>query len=86
MNSYITGSAVKLLREGRGMTQAELAERSGVSGKEISRNAPAVSRTGILRGYFHQKNRGQAAFLSSVCLFLGKLWGSSIFRRQFFQL
>lgn len=48
MNSYITGSAVKLLRESRGMTHAELAERSGVSGKEISRNAPAVSRTGFL--------------------------------------
>ena len=37
MNTYVTGAAIRSLREGRGMTQAELAERIGVSSKTVSK-------------------------------------------------
>ena len=37
MNTYVTGSAVKLLREKRNMTQAELGAKIGVSSKTISK-------------------------------------------------
>lgn len=37
MNQYITGAAIKELREKRGMTQAELAERLFVSDKTVSK-------------------------------------------------
>ena len=37
MNTYVTGSTIKTLREGRNMTQAELAERIGVSSKTVSK-------------------------------------------------
>ena len=37
MNTYVTGSSVKQLREARNMTQAELAEKIGVSSKTVSK-------------------------------------------------
>ncbi len=37
MNTYVTGTAIKQLREKCGMTQAELAERIGVSNKAVSK-------------------------------------------------
>lgn len=37
MNSYITGSTVKRLREAKGMTQAVLAEKLCVSSKAVSK-------------------------------------------------
>jgi len=37
MNSYITGATIKLLRESRKLTQSDLAERIGVSGKTVSK-------------------------------------------------
>ena len=37
MNSYVTGVTIKQLRENADMTQAELAERIGVSSKTISK-------------------------------------------------
>ena len=37
MNSYVTGSTIKQLREGRNLTQAELAQMIGVSSKTISK-------------------------------------------------
>lgn len=37
MNTYVTGSTIKQLREQRNMTQAELAERIGVSSKTVSK-------------------------------------------------
>ena len=37
MNSYVTGAAIKELREMRNLTQAALAERIGVSSKTISK-------------------------------------------------
>jgi DNA-binding XRE family transcriptional regulator/desulfoferrodoxin (superoxide reductase-like protein) len=37
MNTYITGTAIRQLRESRSLTQAELAERIGVSSKTISK-------------------------------------------------
>lgn len=37
MNSYVTGATVKQLREARNMTQAELAEKIGVSSKTVSK-------------------------------------------------
>lgn len=37
MNTYVTGSTIKQLREKRNLTQAELTERIGVSSKTISK-------------------------------------------------
>ena len=37
METYITGPAIKRLREERGMTQAELGERSCVCDKAVSK-------------------------------------------------
>ena len=37
MNTYVTGAAIKQLREKRGMTQAELADKIGVSSKTVSK-------------------------------------------------
>ena len=37
MNTYVTGMAIKNLREKRGMNQAELAEKIGVSSKTVSK-------------------------------------------------
>ena len=37
MNSYVTGAAIRQLRENRGLTQAELAEKIGVSAKTVSK-------------------------------------------------
>ena len=37
MDAYVTGTTVKKLREDRGMTQAELAEKIGVSSKTVSK-------------------------------------------------
>ena len=37
MNTYVTGSTIKQLRESRKMTQTELAERIGVSSKTVSK-------------------------------------------------
>ena len=37
MDSYVTGAAVKGLREARGLTQAELAARIDVSSKTVSK-------------------------------------------------
>ena len=37
MNTYVTGSIIKTLREQNKLTQAELAERIGVSSKTVSK-------------------------------------------------
>ena len=37
MNTYVTGATIKQLRESRKLTQAELAERIGVSSKTVSK-------------------------------------------------
>lgn len=37
MNSYVTGSTIKQLREMKNLTQAELAEKIGVSSKTVSK-------------------------------------------------
>ena len=37
MNTYVTGNTIKVLREGRNLTQAELAQLIGVSSKTISK-------------------------------------------------
>ena len=37
MNTYVTGSTIRQLREARKLTQAELAERIGISSKTISK-------------------------------------------------
>lgn len=37
MDMYVTGAAVKALREEKGLTQAALADRLGVSGKAVSK-------------------------------------------------
>ena len=53
MDNYITGAAIKQLREKRGMTQAELADQIGVSGKAVSkwetgRGLPDISLVHLL--------------------------------------
>ena len=45
MNTYVTGATVKQLREGKNMTQAELAERIGVSSKTVSKWETGISQT-----------------------------------------
>ena len=37
MNSYVTGATIKQLRESRKLTQAELADKIGVSSKTVSK-------------------------------------------------
>jgi len=37
MDTYVTGRTIKLLRESRGMTQAELGEKIGVGNKAVSK-------------------------------------------------
>jgi len=37
MNTYVTGTTIRQLREARSMTQAELAEKIGVSSKTVSK-------------------------------------------------
>ena len=37
MNTYVTGPAIRQLREARHMTQSELAEKLGVSSKTVSK-------------------------------------------------
>ena len=37
MNSYVTGAAVKTLREKKGLTQRQLADRIAVSDKAVSK-------------------------------------------------
>ena len=37
MNTYVTGATIKQLRESRNLTQAELAEKIGVSSKTVSK-------------------------------------------------
>ena len=37
MNNYVTGATIKQLRESRNLTQAELAEKIGVSSKTVSK-------------------------------------------------
>lgn len=37
MNTYVTGATIKQLREARSLTQAELADRIGVSSKTVSK-------------------------------------------------
>ena len=37
MNTYVTAAAIRQLRENRGMTQAQLAEKIGVSSKTVSK-------------------------------------------------
>ena len=37
MNIYVTGATIRQLREGRNMTQSDLADQIGVSSKAISK-------------------------------------------------
>ena len=37
MDNYITGATIKRLRETKGLTQTQLAEMIGVSGKAVSK-------------------------------------------------
>ena len=37
MNTYVTGTTIKQLRESRKLTQAELADRIGISSKTVSK-------------------------------------------------
>ena len=37
MNTYVTGAAIKKLRERKGLTQSQLADQIGVSGKAVSK-------------------------------------------------
>lgn len=37
MNNYVTGAAIRRLREAKGITQAELAEQIGVTGQAVSK-------------------------------------------------
>ena len=45
MNTYVTGSTIRQLRETKHLTQAELAEKLAVSAKAISKWETAESLT-----------------------------------------
>ena len=45
MNQYVTGAMIKRLREGRGLTQHQLAEKMNVSDKAISKWETGVSQS-----------------------------------------
>ena len=45
MNQYITGAAIRTLREARSMTQAQLAGRLNVSDKTVSKWETGVSQS-----------------------------------------
>ena len=45
MNTYVTGSTIRLLRESKNMTQAELAHTLTVSAKTISKFETVESLT-----------------------------------------
>ena len=45
MNQYVTGAVIKELREKKGLTQAELAEKLYVSDKAVSKWESGVSQT-----------------------------------------
>lgn len=57
MNQYVTGAVIRALREKKGMTQAELAERLFVSDKAVSKwengkGYPDISLLGSIAGVF----------------------------------
>ena len=45
MDTYITGAAIKRLREAKGITQAELGDRIGVGSKAVSKWETGVSHS-----------------------------------------
>ena len=45
MNTYITGATIKAIREAKGITQTQLAEMIGVTGKAVSKWETGVSLT-----------------------------------------
>ncbi len=45
MNNYITGTAIKILREKKRYTQSRLAQLLGVSDKAVSKWETGVSQT-----------------------------------------
>lgn len=45
MNTYITGTTIRQLREKNALTQNELADKIGVSAKAVSRWETGVSQT-----------------------------------------
>ena len=44
MNTYVTGTTIKQLREAKRLTQAELGEKIGVSSKTVSKWETAKGR------------------------------------------
>ena len=58
MDSYVTGTAIRQLREAKHLTQAELAEKLAVSAKAISKwetahGLPDISLLEPLAAFFH---------------------------------
>ena len=51
MNTYITGSVIRRLRENKNMTQTELADKLGVSSKAVSKWETGKSKptTNVIR-------------------------------------
>lgn len=45
MDTYITGITIKRLREAKGLTQSDLAEKIGVSSKAVSKWETGVSQS-----------------------------------------
>ena len=45
VNNYVTGAVIKRLREEKGLTQAQLAEKIFVSSKTVSKWETGVSRS-----------------------------------------
>ena len=94
MNTYVTGSTIRRLREARKLTQAELAEKLGVSNKTISKwetgkglpdisvLQPLAQALGIsvieLMNGEHITNRNQSANMLRCKLYVCPVCGNSI--------
>ena len=94
MNTYVTGSTIRRLREARKLTQAELAEKLGVSNKTISKwetgkglpdisvLQPLAQALGIsvieLMNGEHITNRNQSANMLRCKFYVCPVCGNSI--------
>ena len=62
MNTYVTGNTIRLLREAKGLTQAELARQLLVSAKTVSKWETAKGLPDISlreRAPLHRSGRGE---------------------------
>ena len=76
MNTYVTGNTIKELREARKLTQAELAERSGVSLRSIQMYEQKVNDIDKAQGHtLYKISRVKTPLSKTKILLSGALSG-----------